>query len=209
MRTIAIFLIFMFAASPALAHKVIVFAYMEGNELVAEGSFPGGNPCMECGITLEDTGTGKTLLESQTDKKGICRMTLPPEAANASSGLLVVINGGEGHRGEWKLAPDEYMQHVEGAAQAAPATVAQNEPEAASPAVTPPATAQSTLPALNEKKLEAMISRSVAATVSRELAPLKREILEDKGTDLRDVLGGIGYIIGLAGIFAWARSRRT
>lgn len=52
--------------------------------------------------------------------------------------------------------------------------------------------------------LEAMVERVVA----RQLRPLREELTaQGERVGLRDVLGGIGYILGLAGLALWWRGR--
>jgi nickel transport protein len=57
-----------------------------------------------------------------------------------------------------------------------------------------------------EPELAALIEQAVA----RQVRPLREELLAAQGrAGLRDVLGGIGYIFGLAGVLMWWRSRRS
>jgi nickel transport protein len=63
------------------------------------------------------------------------------------------------------------------------------------------------LQGLDSDALLAAVREEVAEVVSRELAPIKRELRQSREPDLRDILGGIGYIFGLAGLLAYARSR--
>lgn len=210
MRFALLLFAIMLVPQPVLAHKVIVFAYTEGGGIVAEGSFPGGRPCKECPMSVENTATGEVLLEGMSDDAGIWRFELPPAAAGAAEGVTVVLDGGEGHRAEWRLEPDEYLALTDAAPPAAKTPVAPEKKEAPAPAdaaATPSAPAGMTAEVL-EQTLSKAIAESVSEAVSREIAPLKRQLLKDEGPQLRDVLGGIGYIFGLAGILAWARSRK-
>jgi len=56
------------------------------------------------------------------------------------------------------------------------------------------------------RELEEVIARAVR----RETAPLKRIMLENlsKGPDLREIVGAAGYLIGIAGIIAYFKSRK-
>jgi nickel transport protein len=50
----------------------------------------------------------------------------------------------------------------------------------------------------------------VNAAMERQLAPVKTLLLEqiDRDPGLKDIIGGIGWIIGLAGLAAYYRQRR-
>ncbi len=190
----------------AWAHKVQLFAYFEGAELVSESGFGKGRPCKECGMQLLNRVDGSLLLQGQSDAQGLWRTTLPPEAAQCGEGLLLVLDAGEGHRAEWKIAPEEYLHLYSG--PAVPAAQASG-PTADAPAGPLAATGTAVDPAA----LEAMVARTVSAAVSeavaRELAPVKKLLLQPEEPDWRGILGGLGYIFGLAGIYAYARSRKA
>lgn len=49
---------------------------------------------------------------------------------------------------------------------------------------------------------------AIEQAVARAVRPLREQLaLERERARLRDVLGGIGYILGLAGLWAWWRAR--
>ena len=55
--------VFLFlTASASLAHKVKVFAYGEGEKIIAKSYFSNGKAVMHSSITVEDGSTGKILL---------------------------------------------------------------------------------------------------------------------------------------------------
>ena len=57
---------------------------------------------------------------------------------------------------------------------------------------------------------EELIRRVVEEVLDKKLSPLKRMLVESKnqGPSLQDILGGIGYIFGLAGIITYFKSRK-
>lgn len=206
-----------FLGAPAWAHKAIVFAYLEADELVAEAGFSGGNPAKNCGISLRDLASGEILAQGRTDSNGLWRVPLPATAAQATQGMVIVLDAGEGHRAEWKLAPDEYLNHV----PVAPAPATSENKAIPNASAAPAADVSDTRagasensrgepqPSLDSQQLRNIVEHAVADAVSRELAPLKRQLLQPQGPDLRDILGGIGYLVGLAGLFAYSRSRKA
>ncbi|MFP5223668.1 MAG: hypothetical protein ACLGSA_15355 [Acidobacteriota bacterium] len=60
---------------------------------------------------------------------------------------------------------------------------------------------------LDEARLAALVEAAVARAVDEKLAPLKLQLSrmaeQDQSARMRDIIGGIGWIIGLVGIAAW------
>jgi len=54
------------------------------------------------------------------------------------------------------------------------------------------------------------LRRIISEELSKGLSPVRKALAEshDQEPTLRDILGGMGWIIGLAGMAAWAQSRR-
>ena len=62
-------------------------------------------------------------------------------------------------------------------------------------------------PALDEARLRAVIGQELDS----RLAPIKRALAEQKerGPELRDIIGGVGWLIGIAGIILAMRRKRA
>ncbi len=165
------------AALPAHAHRLNVFAYVEGDRVFVESRFLGGNPAQNADVTVQDDA-GKELVLGKTDREGNCSFAVPQKTQ-----LHVVVNAGEGHRGEWIVKAEE----LGGAA----ATLAPAPAVAPMPAVTISNASQ-------EAELEAIVER----VLERKLAPIRRMLVEQamRGPNWRDVLGGLGWIAGIVGI---------
>ncbi len=195
----------MLQASPASAHRANIFAYTEGNEVVSESSFSSGRACQDSLVQVKDAATGALLLEGKTDAKGIFRFPLPTEAQKAVKGLQIVLDAGDGHRGEWLLEPEEYL--AAGSAEQPAATTADSGAPA-DKAATAPAAAEASAPAAAVDS--AALEKIVAAAVDKKIAPLKRILLEtQEKIRMSDIVGGIGYLIGFAGLLAFFRSKRA
>lgn len=89
------------AANAALAHKVNIFAYVEGDTVFTESYFPDGKPVQNGMITVQDR-KGSTLLEGKTDDKGLFSFPLPKK-----EDLTIIINAAMGHRNTFLLKISE------------------------------------------------------------------------------------------------------
>lgn len=201
-------LFFLLPASPALAHKVKVFAYGEGEKIITKSYFSNGKAVMHSSITVEDGSTGIILLQGETDKDGLFEFSIPPTAQQERIDLKIILNTGEGHRAEWLLPADEYLEDKGGDLQRETAVslsgaAVHTARDEESSLLRSPATRQ---PSCDEE----IVSRIVEDALDRKLAPLKAMLQQsrDSGPDFRDILGGIGYIVGLAGIAAYVTSKK-
>jgi nickel transport protein len=94
--------ILLLVASPALAHKVNIFAYVENGTVYTESYFPDGKAVEEGSVEVLD-GAGKKLLEGKTDKDGHFSFALPGKKED----LTLVINASMGHKNSFILKKTE------------------------------------------------------------------------------------------------------
>ena len=85
----------------ALAHKVTIFAYAEGNMVYSESYFAHGDPVVGGQITVAD-GQGKELLHGTTDASGHYNFPLP-----AKTDLYLSLDASMGHKATFILKMDE------------------------------------------------------------------------------------------------------
>lgn len=83
--------------SAVLAHKVNIFAYVEGGMVYSESYFPDGRPVTAGKVMVFDSQE-QLLLEGQTDAAGRFQFKLP-ELAD----LTLVIDAGMGHKNHFLL----------------------------------------------------------------------------------------------------------
>ena len=105
-----------------------------------------------------------------------------------------------GHRGEWLLKADGYLPGAKVSAAPSPAA-------ALAPAAPPsPATSGSKAANVDQQALEAFLNK----VLERELAPINEKLTEltIHRTSLSDILGGLGYIVGFFGLWAYLQSKR-
>jgi nickel transport protein len=180
---------------PAHAHKLSIFAYADGMTVRGEVYYTPGGPVKQGAITVFGPG-GDTLHTLETDGEGVFAF----EAGDAVD-HRIVCETADGHQTEFTLKAVELRGPAPDTATPEPAAVA--EAPVAAPAEAP-TEAPAPPPAVTE------LDARIAEAVRREVVPL-REALDAQARDtrLRDVLGGIGYIVGFAGLLALVKSRRA
>ena len=182
-------------ASPVHAHRVSIFGWTEADTVHTESKFSGGKRVQGGKVEVFDS-SGKLLVAGRTDDKGLFSFKGP-----TSADLNIVLSAGMGHRNTWRLSAPE-----PGGRDRDPFPEIQARPE---PAPRGPREDASTIPAgtaVPVRRIEAALSRQLDA----KLQPLVKEMAacRDEGPTIRDILGGIGYILGLVGLGAYVRYRR-
>lgn len=197
MRTVVLVLMLgFFTSGPALAHRVNIFAYVEGTDVVVECSYSKSKRVNRGTVEVRNAVSGETLLRGETDDRGSFRFPVPEAARTSGSGLRILLLAGEGHQNEWIVDAVEFM---DSAASAAPSLA----PQEAAPTQEPAASTQS------HGLTRADVEEVVNAALDAKLAPVKRAVLEqaEAGPGMREIVGGIGWLFGLVGIAAYFKSR--
>lgn len=160
---------------------------------------------------------GAVLLQGRTDEAGRFCFTRPGEA-----GLTIAVSAGQGHRGEFTLAAEKSA--AAGSAVPVPSSpvpaVHKTPFEEQRGVPQPPAAASSVPPeaAVHKEMLQSAIreelQRSLPPLLERSLAGFSavnaaRPEERESGPDLRDIVGGLGWIAGLAALAVFYRSRRA
>jgi nickel transport protein len=97
---IALGIVLLFAGA-ALAHRVNIFAWVEGDKVFVECKYPDGTKVQEGVIRVLDSA-GKELLNGKTNAKGEFSFQVPK-----IDDLKIVLEAGMGHRGEWPLSKQD------------------------------------------------------------------------------------------------------
>ncbi len=184
MRTSISFIFFIFLLSSvgaAHAHKVNMFAHVEGDKVRVEGYFSDGKRAEKSRIQVF-APDGERLLEGTADDEGVFVFDVP-----RISDLRITLYAGVGHRAEYTVSEAE----LAGTANTA--------------AADPVATASSVAAGIAPAEVDAMVRKAVGEAllpVMRSLSELK----EQRG--FSDIVGGIGFIIGVLGVFFYVKARR-
>ncbi|MEJ2136683.1 MAG: hypothetical protein P8X86_15745 [Desulfofustis sp.] len=102
-------LIFILLCSgPALTHRVQVFAFMENGFIKGEATLSGGKKVINGTIKVVSKDDQKLLLTTTTGDSGL--FTIDPHALGLEKpvDLLIVLDAGPGHRGEWQVSGLDY-----------------------------------------------------------------------------------------------------
>lgn len=188
--------------SPCFAHKVRIFAWQEGDNIVTESKFSGGRPAQNATVSVIETKTGQTLLSGTTDTDGLFSFAVP---RIDSPELQIVVDGGDGHKNSWNYSLESSATQSSSAPAIAP--VPESDKTNQPPLQLKSSETKEQLPA---SITAAELSEIIDAALDKKLAPIKRTLAEnsEKGPTLQDILGGIGYILGLAGIAAYMQARK-
>jgi len=192
---IAYFLVtsFLFSGS-ALAHRVTIFAWLEGDTVYTESKFSGGRKVKEGRIIVYDQD-GNRLLEGDTDKEGKFSFKAPGKTT-----LKIVLQAGMGHRAEWILSEDE-IEGIDGIEIEASATDSHTEKGFDKISRQVPGAAIS----------QEDVQQAVEKALDKKLKPIIKMLADFRTSSpsLKDILGGIGYILGLVGIAAYIHTRKS
>ncbi len=195
--SVLIFLVLLNVSS-ALAHGVSIFAWVQGDTVHTQSKFMGGKRPNQALIEVFDE-TGKLLLKGKTDNQGLFSFRAPKV-----SDMQIVLTAGMGHRAVWALSKEDFQE-----AAVEPGNHQQMN------AITSEKSVQSDLKTQivevpTENGLSAAeVTALVESILDRKLKPLMDRItaLNENRISLSDILGGIGYIVGLVGLAAYMQSR--
>jgi nickel transport protein len=185
---------YLIIAAPCFAHKVRIFAWNEGDTIYTESKFSGGKVAQNSVVTVVDKSTGEELIQGTTDKNGLFQFPTPD---TNSAEIDIIVSSGDGHKNHWlyQLSPIVSRTTVPPKQNLAAETVNNNN-NGSSPSVH-----------LTQEQLTELMDNLLEA----KLAPIRQELArqQEKEPSLQDILGGIGYLLGLAGIAAYMKSKNN
>ena len=169
------------SADVAFAHKVNIFAYVEGDMVYTESYFPDGKKAIGGLIEVYDS-QGNKLLDGKTNKDGQFNFKSPKK-----DDLKIVINASMGHRNSYVLLADELPNSTEKRIT--------ELPEASSKFV--------------QVDIE-QIKRVIDDSINLRLRPVMKKLakLEQREVSFVEVIGGIGCIFGIAGVAFYFLSKK-
>jgi nickel transport protein len=196
----------------ALAHKVNVYAFVDGEEIQVECSFSRSQKVKNGKLVVTDLETGGLVLEGVTDELGRFRFRPSEEFLQTGHGLNIRLLAGEGHQDEWKISPEDLRalsrsstsSALKSTAPVQPDRAAEDTPRQSANTLAADQTAVPPVPDLAQ--LEAIIGK----VLDQKLTPIKQALArqQDDEPGWREIIGGIGWIIGLLGLATYMKYRR-
>lgn len=165
----------------ALAHNLRLFATVVGDAIEGTAYFTGGTKAQ--GADIKAIGPDGSVL-GQTRSAGDGGFRLP---VGGPVEHTLVADTGDSHRAQFTIRATEV---------------------GGSPTATVPSTNPANLSA--DRDIAQAIEQTVDRALARQLAPLREQIdAYESKIRLHDILGGLGYIVGLAGLALWWTSRAS
>jgi len=183
----------------AFAHRVNVFAWVQGDTVHVESKFRGGKKVKEGKIIVTDSA-GVELLAGKTNNQGEFSFKLPQRTE-----IKIILEAGMGHRAEWTIPVDD-IESIAPVDNTLPEKIIAKKESINTQAMPQEQHASMPLQVPAETSLAA-IEVIVEKALDKKLKPVFKMLSEsrEKGPTVGDILGGIGYIIGLMGIAAYFR----
>jgi nickel transport protein len=185
--------------SPVFAHKVSIFAWVEGDMVYTQSKFFGGKNLKNAHVEVFDA-SGNRLIESETNEIGEFSFRAPLKAE-----MKIVVSAGMGHQAVWYVKKTDF----DGIQQ----DPLNDSKLSADVSHAPPAAARDAIPSAPDAALSVdsdEIRIIVEKALDKKMAPVLKMIseLRERAPSMSDILGGIGYIIGLVGLAAYVSSRK-
>lgn len=198
-RLLAVLLMPLLGTAPALAHKLNVFAAADGARIAGSAYFAGGAKATGATILITDTA-GAVLAELKPAADGSFSYQ-----ARAPVEHRVIAETGDGHRAEWRVTAGELA-----AGFPSLPVDAQNAGADGGGAVPAMVVPHADDDGGEVAALSPGLETAIEVAVARQIRPLREELLATRNAlRLSDILGGVGYIFGLAGAALWWHARRS
>ena len=163
------------AASPAAAHKLKVFAAVEGAEIAGSAYYAGGEKAGGVPGRILG-GDGSLVAVFTTGPDGTFRQSVTSRMDHT-----ILVESEDGHAATFTVRADEL-----------PSALPQGKAPQPGPGPGPSA-------GLTE----------VEAAVARQIRPLREQLdAYESRIRVHDIMGGVGTIFGLFGLWAWFRARK-
>lgn len=172
--------------TPALAHNVQMFATVNGTTIEGRAYTSDLSPVADADVALFAAG-GQLLRQTTTDADGQYTFTVEDPGD-----YQLVLSAPGGHRAEFRIGKAEFSADVPTSSQrevppAAPAVESHDGRSARKPSEAP---------------------SSAGESLGRQIDDLRRQVVElrrqidsyEHKTRWHDVLGGVGYILGIVGV---------
>jgi len=202
----AVIILFVISPSAAYAHNVSVFAWLAGDTVHVESKISGGRKPKNAPVKVYNS-QAKLLLKGKTNASGEFSFKIPQKTE-----LRIVLVAGPGHQAEWLITEaDLAAAGVEKMQTKKPLNSNTKVPDHA---IHFGAGGQKSEASKSPDSREALTAEEIQIVVEkaldRKLKPIMKMLAEssEKGPRAAEILGGIGYILGLIGVAAYFHYRK-
>ena len=203
--TVCLCMFLLLIPASVFAHKVKIFASAEGNVISGYVYYTGGGKPKQALILVQDQH-GNGLGELKTDGNGEFSFS-----AETRRDHIFILELADGHRASFTVKAEELPASLAEAESAEPQLQFANDTVERQKNVLPVSDVNSSVLEqkafqLSAEELEAYLDMAIA----KQLRPLREQLdrYEEK-VRLHDILGGIGYIVGLMGLGYFLSARKT
>lgn len=194
-KTLVLLFVMLGTPALALAHKVSMFAYVEGDQIFLEGYFADGKKALNSKVEAFDL-QGKEVWSGMTNDKGEVAFPVP----KVKGDLRITLTASMGHKAEYLLKAAE-MAGEPGATEPAASTTVSNEETSDGGA----ASSSGGMAGVSQTELRRIVRREVGEAVMPVVRGLS-ELKERRG--ISDIVGGIGIIGGILGVYFFLQARK-
>jgi nickel transport protein len=189
------------------AHKVNIYAYAEDGVVYSESYFVDGTKCKNSVLEVFNEKDGTKLLEGKTDEEGKFSFKIPKVTS-----LKLVLHASMGHQAEFTLGEDEIREAM-GMKQLSESSNVKVTSKTVGGTVSVKTQKKETeevpeLKGISESEIEAIVENAV----DKKLQPVMRMLVKLQEVSgkpgVTEIIGGIGYIIGILGIIAYFKARK-
>ena len=186
------------------AHKVQMFAHVEGSKVFVEGYFADGKKAKNSEVTVFDNKSGERLLGGKTDDMGKFSFNIPKK-----TDLRISLNASLGHKTE-QVLPGSELPDAGGSNMPLRGTKEDENPPI-SPFFKGGLKSKGgkggfSFSQIEQVELQVMIEKGIEKGIS----PLLRGFSECKErVYYSEIIGGIGYIFGIMGIALYFKARKN
>ncbi len=193
----------------ARAHRINILAWQEGDHFTARVYWTDGKPVAEAGLEVT-APDGSVVFRSRTGKDGLCSFRL-----HKPGKYRLAARASMGHAAETRIdfpANTAIPVHSGNTGQGGPEPLHPVSSQVAAGMASGPVTHGCARHCGEKSGCGCITALQLKAILDSRLRPIMREIAltraESRKISPENVIAGLGYIAGLAGIALWASSRK-
>lgn len=181
---------FILLQSVLFAHRVNIFARIEGKQVICQCFYNDGQPVIDQSVTVV-LSNDTIIAQGTTDNKGIFSFS-----PNVQDDLIIKLDAGMGHAATTTISKDE-LPRIE-------KPPVNKKPLAVQPSVKKD---------VKNKQPDHITEQQVREIVEQVIEKKTRSIIDliqehQQTQSLTTIIGGIGYIVGIFGLYMFFRSRK-